>query len=138
MPPSWNLQPTHSYPFLVVLGRSSKREIYGGFSLCLLRELLNWTFICVIEKTKGVKQSFIIESEQKSFVVEQLNHPKGNTKTKGLPGEKTTNEQIFTYNSHPKLLLYCWAASNLYCLQHTQVARSDVVAQCLDMINDSL
>jgi hypothetical protein len=30
-----------------------------------------------------VKQSFIIESEQKSFVVEQLNHPKGNARTKG-------------------------------------------------------
>jgi hypothetical protein len=98
----------HSYPILVVLGRSSKREIYGGFSLCLLRELLNWTFICVIEKTKGVKQSFIIESEQKSFVVEQLNHPKGNGRTKGSLYEKANdNEQLFTYNSHPKLLFHC-------------------------------
>lgn len=36
---------------------------------CLLCKLLNWTFI---EKTKGVKQSFIIESEQKSFAVQSL------------------------------------------------------------------
>lgn len=43
------------------------RMIFSVASPFLSCELLNWTFICVIGRTKGVKQSFIIESELKKL-----------------------------------------------------------------------
>lgn len=113
-------------------------EIFCGFSFSLIRAFeweLNGTFICVIEKTKGLKQSFIIESKHKNCG--STSRRKWRTKAENKNAQRD-NEQLFTYSLHPKLQLYCLAVSNSCCLPHTQVGHSNAVVQCLDMINDSL
>lgn len=138
MPPSWNF----NRPFISILPllRSSTQ----------LNVILRWFFLSVSCVSFWIALLFVLSRKQKGW----NNHLSLNRNRKSCGStsrrektqkhdkenkkEASDNGQLFTYNLHLKLQLYCLAVSNLCCSLHTQAARSDVVVQCLDMINDSL
>lgn len=106
MPPSWDDLQSSIH---VLLHSQTEWDFLWFFFLSHVSFWMGaeWDFYLCYRENKRAEQSFITESEQKSC---------GSTsrrewETKAENKNARDNEQLFTYNLHPKLLLYCLAVS---------------------------